>query len=102
MQQFVIIAYDAKDDGAMARRAEAREAHTQAMAQARANGNIICGAALLDDSGKMIGSNVIVNYPSRKELDDWLAVEPYIVGKVWENITIIPARIGDAFKDLIK
>lgn len=102
MQQFVIIAYDAKDEGASARRMAAREAHTQAMAQARANGNIICGAALLDDAGKMIGSNVIVNYPSRKELDEWLSVEPYVIGRVWENITIIPAKLGDSFKDLIK
>ena len=102
MQQFVIIAYDAKDEGAMARRMEAREAHTQAMAQARANGNMICGAALLDESGKMIGSNIIVNYPSRKELDSWLATEPYVVGKVWDDITVIPAKLGDSFKDLIK
>ncbi len=102
MQQFVIIAYDAKDEGAMARRMECRSAHTLAMAQARENGNMICGAALLDDSGKMIGSNIIVNYPSRKELDEWLAVEPYVVGKVWDNITVIPAKLGDSFKDLIK
>ncbi|MEQ1789407.1 MAG: YciI family protein [Rickettsiales bacterium] len=100
--QFVIIAYDATDADAMARRMAAREAHTKAMAQARENGNMICGAALLDDAGKMIGSNVIVNYPSRKELDEWLATEPYIVGKVWDNITIIPAKLGDTFKELIK
>ncbi len=101
MQQFVIIAYDAKDEGAMERRMAARAAHTQAMAESRKNGNMICGAALLDESGKMIGSNIIVNYPSRKELDEWLAVEPYVVGKVWENITVIPAKLGDTFKDLI-
>ncbi len=102
MQQFVILAYDAKDEGAMARRMAAREAHTKAMAQARTDGNMICGAALLDDTGKMIGSNIIVNYPSRKELDEWLVVEPYVAGKVWENITVIPAKLGDTFKDLIK
>ena len=102
MQQFVILAYDAKDEGAMARRAECRTAHTQAITEARARGNILCGVALLDDSGKMIGSNIVVNFPSRADVDTWLASDPYIVGKVWENITIIPARIGDAFKDLIK
>lgn len=102
MQQFVIIAYDAKDDDAMSRRMVAREAHTKAMAQARADGNMICGAALLDEAGKMIGSNIIVNYPSRKELDAWLATEPYVAGKVWENITVINAKLGDSFKDLIK
>jgi uncharacterized protein len=99
--QFVIIAYDAKDEGAMARRMAARDAHTKAMAEARANGNMICGAALLDDNGKMIGSNIIVNYESRKELDVWLAKEPYVSGKVWDNITVIPAKLGDSFKDLL-
>ena len=102
MQQFVILAYDATDADAINRRMAARDAHTTAIAQARARGNILCGAALLDDSGKMIGSNVVVNFPSRAEVDSWLASDPYVVGKVWENITIIPARIGDAFKDLIK
>ena len=101
MQQFVIIAYDAKDEGAMARRMSARTAHTEAMAEARENGNMICGAALLDEAGKMIGSNIIVNYPSRKELDAWLAAEPYVTGKVWDNITVIPAKLGDSFKDLL-
>lgn len=102
MQQFVIIAYDAKDADAMARRMANRQAHTEAMAQARKDGNMICGAALLDDSGKMIGSNIIVNYPSRKELDEWLAKEPYVTGKVWDNITVIPAKLGDSFKDLLQ
>ncbi len=79
-----------------------RTAHTEAMAKARANGNMICGLALLDDSGKMIGSNVIVNFPSRADVDAWLACEPYVQGNVWDNITVLPAKIGDSFKDLIK
>jgi len=102
MPQFVILAYDAKDEGAMERRMNCRTAHTEAMAKARANGNMICGLALLDDSGKMIGSNVIVNFPSRADVDAWLASEPYVQGKVWDNITVLPAKIGDSFKDLIK
>lgn len=102
MQQFVILAYDATDDGALARRMACREAHTKAMAQARADGNMVCGLALLDDAGKMIGSNVIVNFPSRAEVDAWLAVEPYVVGKVWDKITVINAKLGDSFKDLVK
>ncbi len=100
--QFVILAYDATDDGALARRMAAREAHTAAMAQARAAGNMLCGAALLDDAGKMIGSNIIVNYETRAELDAWLATEPYVVGKVWGEVKVIPAKLGDTFKDFIK
>jgi uncharacterized protein YciI len=102
MQQFVILAYDATDDGALARRMAAREAHTQAMAAMRANGNMLCGLALLDEAGKMIGSNVVVNFSTRAELDAWLAAEPYVTGKVWDKITIINAKLGDSFKNLIK
>lgn len=102
MQQFVIIAYDAKDEGAQARRMTAREAHMQAMSEARKNGQMICGVALLDEAGKMIGSNVVVNMPDRASVDAWLAVEPYVTGKVWEKITVLPAKIGPTFQDLIK
>jgi len=102
MQQFVIIAYDATDENALERRMAARAAHMAAMAEARAKGNMLCGLALLDASGKMIGSNVVVNFSTRADVDAWLAAEPYVVGKVWDNITVIPAKLGDSFKDLIK
>lgn len=100
--QFVVIAYDATDADAINRRMAARDAHTKAIAVARTEGKMLCGAALLDDTGKMIGSNIILNFPDRASVDAWLAVEPYVVGKVWENITIIPAKLGDSFKDLLK
>jgi uncharacterized protein YciI len=102
MPQYVILAYDAKDEGAMERRMEARAAHIEEMSKARANGNMVCGLALLDDDGKMIGSNVVVNFPTRADVDAWLASEPYVTGKVWDNISVLPAKIGDSFKDLIK
>ena len=101
MQQFVIIAYDATDAGALERRMACREAHTKAMAEMRASGNMLCGLALLDDAGKMIGSNVVVNFPTREDVDKWLEKESYVTGKVWENITIINAKLGDSFKDLL-
>lgn len=99
--QFVILAYDAKDEGAQARRMECRAAHTQGINKARATGNILCGVALLDESGKMIGSNIMVDFPTREALDYWLADEPYVTGKVWEKVNVIPAKIGDSFKDLL-
>jgi hypothetical protein len=102
MPQFVIIAYDATDADAINRRMAAREAHTKAIAVARAEGKMLCGAALLDDAGKMIGSNIILNFPDRAAVDAWLAVEPYVVGNVWDKISVIPAKLGDSFRDLIK
>lgn len=101
MPQYVILAYDATDADAMDRRMVNRPAHFELMAKTRAEGKMICGLALLDDAGKMIGSNVVVNFETREELDAWLASEPYVTGKVWDKIQVIPAKIGDTFKDLI-
>jgi uncharacterized protein len=101
MPQFVILAYDATDEGALERRMANREAHIAAMTQARAQGKMICGLALLDATGKMIGSNVIVNMESRAEVDAWLATEPYVSGKVWESINVLDAKIGPTFADMI-
>ena len=55
------------------------------------------GAALLDEKGKMIGSVIILGYPSRKELDDCLRIEPYVVNRVWEKIEIKPCKVGPTF-----
>lgn len=55
------------------------------------------GAALLDEKGQMFGSVMILDYPSRKELDGWLRIEPYLVNKVWEKIEIKPCKVGPSF-----
>lgn len=63
----------------------------------KANGNYLMGVALLDESNQMIGSVMILDYPSRKELDDWLEIEPYVVNKVWKKIEIKPCKVGPTF-----
>lgn len=40
----------------------------------------------------MIGSAVIVDFPSRAELDDWLKNDPYVTGGVWQKIEVRPFR----------
>jgi len=54
-------------------------------------------AALLDDDGNMIGSLLVVDFPTREELDDYLTIEPYVIGKVWEKIEIKPCKVGSMF-----
>jgi len=61
------------------------------------DGNMLYAAAILDDGGRMIGSMVICNFPSRSEIDDWLKVEPYGTGKVWEKIEVKRCQVGPAF-----
>ena len=95
--QFLLIAHDATDDGALKRRMSAREAHLALVDINQAKGHAKYGAAILDSDGKMIGSMMVVEYPSRKELDAWLAEEPYVVQKVWHKITIQDCKIAPSF-----
>ncbi|WP_373566092.1 hypothetical protein [Mesobacillus foraminis] len=45
---------------------------------------------------------MVVDYPSREELDKWLKEEPYVVGNVWQNIEIKPCRVAPIFMELYK
>jgi hypothetical protein len=56
------------------------------------------GAAILDDAGKMIGSCIIAEFPTRAELDAWLANEPYLTEKVWGDVNIQPCQIAQSFQ----
>ena len=50
--------------------------------------HIICAGGLLDEEGKMKGSVLILDFPSRVDLDAYLAAEPYIVEQVWEKVEV--------------
>jgi len=92
--QFLVLAYDGTDAEAPARRAEARPAHLERASVSESNGEIIAGGAILNDAGEMIGSTLYMNFESRQDLDDWIAEDPYVLGKVWQEITIQPIRLA--------
>ena len=94
MPQFLIVARDGSDAGALARRMAARPAHFEGIKDLVARGELISGGALLGDDGKMAGSYVLCEFPSRIELDAWLAREPYVAQGVWKQIDITPIRIA--------
>lgn len=100
--QFIVIAFDGKDAGAPARRLAARPAHLKMVEEATARGEQILGVAILDDDGKMIGSLMVMNFPSRAMLDAWLEQEPYVKGKVWEEIQVYNGAIPPSFAHLLK
>jgi uncharacterized protein YciI len=77
----------------------AREAHLALVVKNQAAGHAKFGAALLNDAGNMIGSMMVVDYPTREALDAWLAQEPYVTGNVWNKIDIQPCRIAPSFAD---
>ena len=87
--QFIIKAYDG--EGKLSKRMEVRPRHLEGMQ--KLNEHIICAGGLLDDEGKMKGSVLIMDFESRKQLDDYLANEPYVVEKVWDKIEVDPLNV---------
>ena len=94
MAQFLLLAYDGTDEGAAARRRAARPAHFEGIKPLAARGELRAAGAILDDAGRMIGSAVMAEFPSRAELDAWLARDPYITEGVWQKIEIRPFRMA--------
>ena len=95
--QFLIMAYDAKDPGTMERRMKVRNAHLATIARYQRQGHMHIGAAMLDDTGKMIGSCIIAEFPTHEALEAWIAEEPYVTGNVWGSIQVMPCKIGPSF-----
>ena len=89
---FLIIAHDFRDPEAPSRRMQQRPAHLDGVRRMKAEGIFLDGGAALDDEGRMVGSMVLVEFPSRAEVDAWLAADPYVTGQVWEHITVRPFR----------
>ena len=98
--QYLITAYDGIDEKALERRLSVRDEHLKSVEKRIKAGEHLYGAAILDDNEKMVGSVMVVEYSSREELDNWLKVEPYIVGNVWERIDVKPCKVAAAFMDL--
>lgn len=95
--QFLILGYDWKGKDALARRMAARESHLARAHSAQDAGHLLYGVAMLDDQGQMCGSVLVTEFDSRPDLDRWLESEPYILGKVWERLEIIPCKVGPNF-----
>jgi uncharacterized protein YciI len=92
--QFLVTAFDGTDAGAVERRLKVREAHLKTVEAQTKAGRILIGGAILDDQGKMIGSSLVVDFPSRAELDAWLRADPYTTGGVWKTVEVRPFRVA--------
>ncbi len=82
--QFVVKAYDGK--GMLEKRMEVRPRHLEGMN--KLGKHIVCAGGLLDDEGKMKGSVLILDFPDRSALDEYLGKEPYVLEKVWEKVEV--------------
>jgi uncharacterized protein YciI len=95
--QFMVLAYDSKDAHALDRRLAFREQHLTLADRLATEGTMLFAAAILDTDDKMIGSMLVMEFPSRAELDAWLEIEPYVTGDVWDEIEILPVKVGPSF-----
>lgn len=95
--QFLVTCYDGNDEKAPERRFAVREDHLKYTESMHKRGNVLYAGAILDENEKMIGSALIVDFPSREDLDNWLKVEPYIVGDVWRQVDIKPFKVPALF-----
>lgn len=95
MQQYVIIARDGTDEAALDRRMKVRPDHFATARELKSKNQFVTGGAMLDEAGKMSGSVIIVQFETEDELNDWLSQEPYLTGKVWQQVEIRPFRVAD-------
>jgi uncharacterized protein len=92
--QFILIAYDGTDPGALERRMKVREEHLAKVGVLKREGVVLFGGAILDEEGRMIGSTIVYEIADRQALDERLKDEPYIFGGVWQKIEIKPFRLA--------
>ena len=93
--QFIVIAYDGTDEKALERRMAVRENHLTNAQKMFDEGKWLYASAILDDDGKMIGSMIVCDYPSREELNEqWLKQEAYVTCNVWKTINIHRAKVA--------
>ena len=92
--QFLVFATDATDADAPARRVRARPAHMVLIQQLEDAGQFRLGGHTLDADERIIGSAIILDFPSRAEVDAYLQQEPYAVERVWEKITVTRVNLG--------
>ncbi|WKN32895.1 YciI family protein [Porifericola rhodea] len=91
--EFLVVAYDAEDEEALARRLKVRESHLKHAELMKKKGHLIEGGAILNDEGEMIGSTLMCRFESRQELDQWFANDPYWLGNVWIKLEVKSIRL---------
>ena len=89
---FVVTALDYTDEEAISRRLAHRDAHLTGVKELISQGRFLSGGAILDDNEKMIGSTLHLEFPDKASLLEQIQKDPYISGKVWENIDVKAAR----------
>jgi len=96
--QFIVIGRDGTDEKAKERRLATRPAHLKLGDELVISGNMWYGAALWDDKNEMIGSMLLMDFLSKKELQEWLDREPYVTGGVWKSVEILKCNVRNPWQ----
>ena len=92
--QFVIIGRNGSDPEVPATRERVRPAHLDGLKKLCEGGHVISAGPILTEEGAPNGSFLIFDFPTRADLDAYLANEPYATAHVWKDIEIIPCKAG--------
>lgn len=95
MLQYVINAFDGSDAEALDRRMTARPYHLECVRKLKEKGNFLIGGAILNESGQMIGSTMIVQFETETAFQDWFNNDPYSTMGVWQQIEVHPFRVAN-------
>jgi hypothetical protein len=93
----MVLAWDVEGDEGLARRDAARPAHGASIREQWEQGHVVVGAGILDDAGAVRGSLVVVDYPSRADVDRYLESEPFVTTEVWERVEVHPLFLPDFY-----
>lgn len=97
--QFIVIGRDGTDEGALDRRMKVREDHLKMAAQMKDAGRWLYAVAILNEKDHMTGSVIVCDFEDEAALKSlWLDKEPYVLGKVWEQIEISRAAVPPHFQ----
>lgn len=86
--QFIIKAYDDTDEGALERRMNARPAHLENIKKVKEKGSVVCAGGITNEKGLPVGSFLIMEFDTKEMFDEYLANEPYVINKVWQDIKV--------------
>ncbi|MGD9797968.1 MAG: YciI family protein [Acidimicrobiia bacterium] len=90
---FLVLAWDKTDEDGVARRDASRAAHTETITALHQAGAVVLGAGILDDAGVVRGSIIVMDFPDRAAVDEYLAGEPFQTAGVWETVEVHELRV---------
>ncbi|KZV89132.1 hypothetical protein EXIGLDRAFT_150652 [Exidia glandulosa HHB12029] len=82
---FLVTAPDYSDSNALARRLAVRDSHLEEARKMKADGILQLGGAMLDDSGNMVGSTLLIATDSLESARELMERDYYYRHDVWDK-----------------